>query len=710
MGSRRTWGSRRQISLSPRRFVNDRWLFGTGGDRTHGLSRHAKGIPIPDHRFDDLQPCRCLTQVPLASRFDPMPWIFHTSYGAGKVRSRKGATARADFGGETLTLSDDFRTVPDDSSWVLASRNPRRLLEVLRDDPQWIVHEQLEDACGELTARDIMEHLSLLGLTPGTIKEWRSALDGPANGSDNERTLGDEGDLVFTPDEEDSKNLRIRLISALGILAFDGSTVEERGQATLRLSNLSSRTPVDPGDAALARILGCAGFEDPTPLPKIKLGSVGKEFLSNMIGCCDRAEDLATLILIAPTTNEARLTAKELTDGDKARLERLFVGLLDEFGRLRPFKEHPERAPTDAEVTRMVGRIALMAGTVSGPVVDAMLRTRVAAAKADKRALVNAVDKSVKDVRPTIEALRSAASSTSDLSAQARASCLNSLSFRPDSIRVQYLEALLRTAGTEILDRPEPWEKVTTLELASGWPDDCIVLTAMVNTKNGRQSATKAIRKEIDRMDAVRLGLVLGLRPDVRKLIPDELFVKALKRLMQRNPNVSQLRELVAQPVMDAWRRELDQEKSVLEDHHSELEADFRTTISERDDRIAVLESALGQTKARIASHSTEVRGASNAELRQAKIDALRGCAKMVRDLQSEQGNEEVLGKLESALKAVGLVVMDQPGEVVTFEPSRHERLVEGASPQVEVVLSAIGFTEDRTTTIIEKGLVRNNG
>ena len=210
-------------------------------------------------------------------------------------------------------------------------------------------------------------------------------------------------------------------------------------------------------------------------------------------------------------------------------------------------------------------------------------------------------------------------------------------------------------------------------------------------------------------MDGRRLGLLLDLHPDVRALIPDEEFVKALVRLMKRNPNVAQLPELVAQPLIDAGREEVQQQKAVLEDRQRELEADYREQISEQDDQIMLLERELEEARGRIASRTGEVRSALEAELRQAVIDTLKVCAQMVINLQREDGNEATLEKLEQALSEAGLVILDRPGEVVAFNPVHHERLGNGSSTEVVVVESAIGYDEGANMTIVRKGLVRNS-
>jgi DNA anti-recombination protein RmuC len=187
------------------------------------------------------------------------------------------------------------------------------------------------------------------------------------------------------------------------------------------------------------------------------------------------------------------------------------------------------------------------------------------------------------------------------------------------------------------------------------------------------------------------------------------MFVKALARLMKRNPNVAQLPELLAQPLIDAGREEVQQQKAALEDRQLELEANHREQISEQDDQIKLLERELEEARSRIASRTGEVRGALEAELRQAVIDTLMGCAQMVINLQREEGNEATLEKLEQALKEVGLVILNWPGEVVAFNPVHHERLGDGSSTEVVVVESAIGYEEGRNVTIVRKGLVRNS-
>jgi hypothetical protein len=82
----------------------------------------------------------------------------------------------------------------------------------------------------------------------------------------------------------------------------------------------------------------------------------------------------------------------------------------------------------------------------------------------------------------------------------------------------------------------------------------------------------------------------------------------------------------------------------------------------------------------------------------------------MVANLQKGDGNEDVLRKLEHALEGPGLVILDRPGEIVTFDPARHERLGRGSSHEVEVVLSAIGYTEGDSVTVISRGSVRTSG
>ena len=94
-----------------------------------------------------------------------MPWIFHTDHGTGEDLSRRevfsrkgvpvGVSVRADFSGERRTVSEGFRTVADGSSWVLANRDRGRLIQLLREDPEWVVREQLEDTCGEVAIGDV---------------------------------------------------------------------------------------------------------------------------------------------------------------------------------------------------------------------------------------------------------------------------------------------------------------------------------------------------------------------------------------------------------------------------------------------------------------------------------------------------------------------------------------------------------------------------
>ena len=647
-----------------------------------------------------------------------MPWIFHTDHGTGEVLFRKevfsregvpgGVSVHADFSGERRKVSEEFRAVADGSSWVLASRDPDRLLQLLREDPEWVVREQLVDTCGEVSIEDVENHLSLIGLPAEVIGEWSDRVSAAPDTSDTPRSPDREEGRVFPPTKENPKVLRVRLIEALAGLADPHSTNTERLLFTRRLENLVARTSVAPADAAIARILGCSGFVDTTPLTKIKLAGIGKKFFGDLIAYCDSAEDRSTLVLISETAAQAKLAAAAVTDEDKASLEEFLVGLLESAAHSLRLKERPEEELTDPEIRRMLGRIVLMTGNDSALLVAAMLEIRAAAAGADAKPMTKAVDGFIDNIGPTADTLKSAAGLTSDLLPQVRTACLNSLPFEPGSTRVRYLEALLNDAGPAILNAQEPWEKVTTRELASKWADDDPVLAAMVESDWGRKAAIAAIRKDLDRMDAGRLGLLLDLRPDVRALISDEMFVKALVRLMKRNPNVARLPELVAQPLIDAAHEELQQQKSLLEDHQRELEAEFREQVSERDDQIAVLERELEQARSRIASRTNEVRGALDAELRQAVIETLKGCAQMMTNLQKEEGNEAVLEKLEQALKEVDLVILDRPGDVVTFDPGCHDRLGEGSGPKAKVVLSAIGYAEGEDVIIISKGSVRS--
>ena len=637
-----------------------------------------------------------------------MPWIFHTDYGTGEVLSREGALARADFSGEARTVSEGFRAVTDDSSWVLANRDPDRLLQLLREDPEWVVREQLEDTCGEVAIGDLENHLSLIGLPADVVAEWRDRVSTAPDASDAPGSPNSEDGRVFTPAKENPKVLRAQLIKALAGLADSHSTDAERLLSTRRLENLAARTSVASADAAIARILGCRGFVDATPLTKIKLAGIGKKFFDDLIACCDSAEDRATLVLIGETTSQAKLAAAVVTDEDKALLEEFLVGLLKGAANSLSLKKRSEGEPTNQEIRRLLSRIILLAGNAPASLVAAMLEVRAAAACADAKPLTKAIDGFVNQVGPTVDTFKSVAGLTSDLPPHVRTACLNSLPFESGSARVLYLEALLDVVGPTLLDGQEPWQKVTTRELASGWADDHPVITAMVESDCGRKAATSAIRKDLDRMDASRLGLLLDLHPDVRALITDEMFVKALVRLMKRNPNVAKLPELVAQPLINVALEEIQQQKSVLEDHQRELEAGLREQVSERDDQITDLERELEQARSRIASRTNEVRGALDAELRQATIETLKGCARLVTNLQKEEGNDVILEKLEQALEEVGLVILARPGEIIAFDSGRHERLGKGSSPKVKVVLSAIGYAEGENVSIITKGLVRN--
>ena len=640
-----------------------------------------------------------------------MPWIFHPDLGAGKVRSRRGGSLKAKFRDEVREMPEGSRTVPDDSSWVLASENPNHLIELLRDDPWWIVREQLEDTWKDLTVEDVTEHLSLLDLDPEVVEQWRNAIADQSNGSDEGEPGSSGGGPMFPFGPEDPKSLRKRLLTALGEIADTNSTGEERLLAHQRITNLSQKKgmAVSPGDATIAKILRCDAFEDSTPLPKVKLSGVGKKFFEDLIASCQSTKDCATLVLIAGPVSYAKLAAKSLTDEDRASLDNFLVAHLEEADEFLREKKRRVGAWSNAEIKRMLKRFVLVAGNDSAPVMAAILRARVAAKNADNPKMVIAIDRFADDVGPTLETLREAADSTKDLPPVQRAACLNSLPFEPGSTRVRYLEALLDDADKDLLDRPEPWEKVTLDELAGGWPDDDVVITAMLGTDKGWKIASNVVNNGVSRMGSKQLGLILSLHPDVRALISEKSFEGGLTRLVKRNPNVAQLPDLFAQEATAELREELEQEKSDLEKRHSEEEAGFRATISERDAEITALKADIKQAQSHIASHTSEVRSASAAELRQAKVDALKGCAEAVRDLQSEQGNEEALEKLELVLGSAGLVLLDRPDDIVTFEPARHERLIEGTNPRVVVVLSAIGFAEGQKTTVIQKGLVTDH-
>ncbi|SVD86175.1 uncharacterized protein METZ01_LOCUS439029, partial [marine metagenome] len=209
-----------------------------------------------------------------------MPWIFHTDHGTGEVLFRKevfsregvpgGVSVHADFSGERRKVSEEFRAVADGSSWVLASRDPDRLLQLLREDPEWVVREQLVDTCGEVSIGDVENHLSLIGLPADVVAEWRDRVCVAPDTSETPGLLNREDGLVFTPTEENSKVLQTQLTTALAGLADRHSTDVERLLSTCRLENLAKRTSVTPGNAAIGRILGCSGFVDATPLTKIK--------------------------------------------------------------------------------------------------------------------------------------------------------------------------------------------------------------------------------------------------------------------------------------------------------------------------------------------------------------------------------------------------------------------------------------------------------
>ena len=639
-----------------------------------------------------------------------MEWVFHKDHGVGEVRFREGARVRADFSGTSLTVSDGFRTVPDASSWVLAGQDPDRLLQLLREDPGWVVREQLVDTCGRVTVGEISEHLSSIGLVAVDVADWHDLISASLDSSDSPRSAQVGGSLVFSPDDEDPKVLGARLRGAFNDLADPDSTDVERLLSIRRLENLAQRTSVSAGEAVVARILGCSGFDDSTPLPKIRLTGFGNQLFTNLLGRCETAKDIVILALISSTTSQAKLAAAAVGGEDRTVLEEFFVELLDDVGNSLSSDERSEGEPTNSEIRRILSRIALLNETPPSSVVAAMLKVRATATDPRMKPMAKAVDGFINDMRPTVEVLRIAVESTSGLPAELRTACLNSLPFEPESIRVLYLEALLDISGPTLLNTQEPWEKVTTRELASGWPDSHPVLTAMIESDCGQKVATATIRKDVDRMDPERLGLLLALRPDVRALVPDELFVKALERLGRRNPNVAQLPNLVAQPYIKEAHEELQRQKSVLEDQHRTLEVELGKQVADRDSQITELERELKQARSRIASRTNEVRRAHAAELRQAVVETLKDCAQMVANLQKGDGNEDVLRKLEHALEGPGLVILDRPGEIVTFDPARHERLGRGSSHEVEVVLSAIGYTEGDSVTVISRGSVRTSG
>lgn len=643
-------------------------------------------------------------------RLSRMAWVFHVDHGVGEVRSREGTRARVEFSGRLRTVSDGFRAVPESSSWVLAKQEPDQFLQLLREDPEWVVREQLADVCGKVTVKDVEEHLASIGISASDIGEWRDLISSSSGSSDHPSPARVEDSHEFSPGREDSNDLGARVRVMLEDLADPGSTDIERLGSIRRLENLAPREPVSSGDSVVARILGCRGFDDSTPLSKIRLVGVGKQFLENLIARCDSAVDLATLALIVGTTSQAKLAIAPLATSDQACLQGFFVELLESAATSLRSDRETEEEPTTSDIRRILSRVVMMNETPSSSVVAAMLRVRASAAAAGTKAMTKTVDGYLGEMRPSAEVLRSAVNSTADLPADMRTACLNSLPFEVRSTRVLYLAALIDASGPTILDTKDPWEKITIRDLASGWPLDHPVLTAMLQSDCGRKIAASTVRRDIDAMDAERLGLLLALRPDVRALVSDELFVGAIERLARRNPNVAKLPELLAQPYIEKERAELRRQESVLDDRQQMREVEFDQQISEYQSQIAELQRDLEQARSRIASRTSEVRGAHGAELRQAVVNNLKDCAQMVTNLQTEEGNEDLLGKLERALSEPGLVILDKPGEIVAFDPERHERLGVGSSREVEVVLSAIGYSEGGSVTVIRRGSVRSSG
>ena len=674
-----------------------------------------------------------------------MEWIYSRKYGAGAVVEQEGRRVTADFPHGRETLESAYFPVDEDSSWVLSRTSPDVFLAQLAETPEMVLNEQITKR-GSTKIEIVAGHLRSLGVVDEKIAAWSEKINKMLATSTayqrkkiSKEKISKEKDagevIVF------AKAVVKKLEDYVADVLKEAADSDERTDALRTCEEALNRSQLTPADDQIMRILLGEPADLTIPFWSFEATTIKQGLVNTLIEETTEAADKAMLAFLSPSDGSAKALAKARADKTEARDKEPSASAGDVESTSETtgmvayqleliadaLKEIAETKSDESLISaktlkRFLGRTPSVITTEPVLLLPPLFETHRAAQQLEsandegtpKAKMAIAIQKSTGECVAEFEFLpqnfeQLIASTPVGTSAYALAfgSFLNQLPLTPTGPRGLYLLQVLRGIPNEI-DIPSLWKGVTASTLAQDWGKSSDLLTkGITESPEAADLIRKSLRKEIDRLDETRLGIILRVHPDILGLVDNHVLSSALLRLVRSNQNVELMQALLAAPFEDEIKatttKKIDQineetEKSIQNADNKALEAN--QLVADKEAENAYLRSQLSKS-------SQSANEPTLAIQRNLTIEFLRSMIKEIKSLPPQE--ETAVSLLTDVGARFGLRVIGKTGEATLYEPTQFERIVESQSVSVEIIEPAFVYTDEGTEVVIEKGMVRDH-
>lgn len=643
--------------------------------------------------------------------FSSKPWRLVTvePFGSGDVILRFAS-------GDTEVRSDKrsrTRRIAAGGIEHRALSEPATVRRELAEDPGVVLLALFNSAArstGEFVEVSMVARRMVdLGLSPwgdSALVEWAATSD----------RIECDGTKFRLRDE--ASNADDQILELLATFATARAGSKRHGELASELGTRLAASPEGSLPRAVAGVLGLDGF------PRLS-DRLDESFIETA-----PAGLLKSLVQAAEVPGEIGFVARVVLNTTSASPRN---AALERLGEVSPNRrvDAPRRefVPGDANETPPVptaDRLANLAGAFPAITEADLLRMVLSGAAA---ILTSGSDLGV--ARPSLREALEGAACSDDLLTEAltdfppRDVDALMLSFGPSWEARRRLQRWLALEAPDVLIESEIWGSIGVGELADISHDS--TLAEFLVSDGARERLRQAVKRMSEPMTPGRLGVLLRGDP-----VLFELMDHSLLRRLVANPDVDEraqawIRDAAEAAVGNAVRRQaqlaasekVERIEKILSGERDAHEQS-RAQVTVLEAQVARLNEALGQaersearTRAQLADVVAGSRGLSDAEIRQASLDALRPVAKLIQAALAGRVNpDREAGSVEFTrmLEAADLMVDGRVGSMVAFDPLRHElpgNVDTAPGDSVEVIEPAIIVGTPGESIVLARGLVR---
>ena len=438
--------------------------------------------------------------------------------------------------------------------------------------------------------------------------------------------------------------------------------------------------------------------------------------INKILNTSDNFEEKLACVFSVKTLAEAKKISKSLELEDQTVVQEILSSHILELRFYFSPNEEKEGTFSDIDIKRFLSRIHLLLSEVPTTVVYSLIALQAESSLQISKNMRKTLDKTIIKIAPTKETFTQIVGLfTSDFDPKVSseiAMSLHTTPLLPNSPRFHLLEAISEQLDIQYLKAKKQWETITLTDLSKHGSENTPLFDALIIEADAKTAVLKTIRKSVDRIDSVKLGELLNTPSNVIELLDDEIYIKALKRLLKKNSNFENLQTHIAAPIIEIAEAKIlsEREEITVEQNNSEIAlAEERAKLNEE---ISRLEIDLLLARETLATQSTEIKTSSNAEQRQIKIDQLKAFAEIFRNMQNnhESKEREILENLFAKIfNQLDLVIIDSVSEVVDFNAVFHDCISKETSDKVKVINSTIALQEGDNNYVLLKGIVKNH-